>query len=93
MKTGRKELLSESARLALIENVPTIEAALDRILASTDNSTHACETCKLVVRHCFRDSQLAQLVQTNRRKFKLWLEEARQYGLSEDNGATSGTPG
>lgn len=96
-KHPTKEFLSEPARLALVQNTPMIEAALEQLLASVDDSSHECESCALVIRHFYRDHQLAENLRSMLHKIRNWHREARtqepEGGGAGSVGVTSFTPG
>ena len=89
MKTKmQKELLSESASCALTEKAPLIEAAFSAILSAVDDSSHTCECCGLVLRHCFRDHQLAENLRSMREKVRKWRLEATASGSGSTSSAS-----
>lgn len=77
MGTGKKEILSDAARVAVLREAPTILEALARVRAALDASGEPCSACGLHVSRQYRDAQLAALVDGVRNKLGKWLAEAR----------------
>jgi hypothetical protein len=77
MGTGKKEILSDAARAAVLREAPMILEALARVRAGLDASSEPCSACGLHVSRRYRDAQLAALVDGVRNKLGKWLAEAR----------------
>ena len=73
---ARNQRLTEAVAEALRREVPGIEAALLRIQATADMTTHECEHCHFLVKHAFRDTQLSDGLRGVRSKLRRWEDEA-----------------
>lgn len=80
MGTGKKEILSDAARAAMLREAPAILEALGRVRAVLDVASESCSACGLHVSRCYRDAQLAALCDGVRNKLGKWLAEARTAG-------------
>lgn len=76
MGTGKKEILSDAARVAVLREAPVILEALGRVRAALDVASEPCSACGLHVSRCYRDAQLAALCDGVRNKLGKWLAEA-----------------